>query len=76
MLRRTLGDRLEVGWLGSQNKLTAIVLVARLLPFVSFDLVSYAAGLTALNAWRFALVDRSIQTVPPHPPIAKWRRGR
>ncbi len=55
VVRRFLGDRLEAGWLGSQNKLTAIVLVARLLPFVSFDLVSYAAGLTALKAWRFAL---------------------
>jgi uncharacterized membrane protein YdjX (TVP38/TMEM64 family) len=55
VLRRFLGERLEAGWLGSQNKLTAIVLVARLLPFVSFDLVSYAAGLTALKAWRFAL---------------------
>jgi uncharacterized membrane protein YdjX (TVP38/TMEM64 family) len=32
-----------------------IVFVSRLLPFVSFDLVSYAAGLTSLSAWRFAL---------------------
>jgi uncharacterized membrane protein YdjX (TVP38/TMEM64 family) len=32
-----------------------MVFVSRLLPFVSFDLVSYGAGLTALKAWRFAL---------------------
>ena len=31
-----------------------IVLVTRLLPFLSFDLVSYAAGLTPLSLWRFA----------------------
>ena len=39
----------------SQGGLMAIVLVSRLLPFVSFDVVSYAAGLTPLAAWRFAL---------------------
>lgn len=29
------------------------VLVARLLPFMSFDIVSYAAGLTAMGFWEF-----------------------
>ena len=29
------------------------ILVARLLPFVSFDLVSYGAGLTSLSLWNF-----------------------
>lgn len=29
------------------------VLIARLLPFVSFDIVSYAAGLTSMNFWSF-----------------------
>lgn len=29
------------------------ILVARLLPFVSFDLISYAAGLTSMGFWRF-----------------------
>ena len=33
----------------------AIVFVSRLLPFISFDLVSYAAGLTPLKTWRFAV---------------------
>jgi uncharacterized membrane protein YdjX (TVP38/TMEM64 family) len=41
--------------LGSQNTLMAIVFASRLMPFISFDLVSYAAGLTALSTWRFAL---------------------
>ncbi|NLL87257.1 MAG: TVP38/TMEM64 family protein [Syntrophomonadaceae bacterium] len=29
------------------------VLICRLLPFVSFDIVSYAAGLTAMGFWEF-----------------------
>lgn len=29
------------------------VLIARLLPFVSFDIVSYAAGLTGMGLWEF-----------------------
>ncbi|MGE5627406.1 MAG: TVP38/TMEM64 family protein [Solirubrobacterales bacterium] len=29
------------------------ILIARLLPFISFDIVSYAAGLTSMNFWGF-----------------------
>lgn len=29
------------------------VLIARLLPFISFDIVSYAAGLTSMSFWSF-----------------------
>lgn len=54
-LSRWIGDRFEAGLLGSQNALTATVFGSRLLPFVSFDIVSYAAGLSALHFWRFAL---------------------
>jgi uncharacterized membrane protein YdjX (TVP38/TMEM64 family) len=32
----------------------ATVFLSRLLPFISFDIVSYAAGLTSLTLWRFA----------------------
>jgi uncharacterized membrane protein YdjX (TVP38/TMEM64 family) len=55
VLRRWLGERLVLGWLGSQNALMGLVFASRLLPFVSFDVVSYAAGLTVLSLWRFAL---------------------
>lgn len=55
LLRRLFGEGVELGWLGSQNTLTWLVFVSRLLPFVSFDLLSYGAGLTPLKAWRFAL---------------------
>jgi uncharacterized membrane protein YdjX (TVP38/TMEM64 family) len=54
-LNRWFGDRLSVGLIGSQNALMGIVFISRLLPFISFDLVSYAAGLTLLSFWRFAL---------------------
>ncbi|MBK8909482.1 MAG: TVP38/TMEM64 family protein [Rhodospirillales bacterium] len=55
VLKQWFGDRLSFGFLGSQNLMMAIVFVTRLLPFLSFDLVSYAAGLTCLSPWRFAL---------------------
>jgi uncharacterized membrane protein YdjX (TVP38/TMEM64 family) len=55
LLLRVLGERASLGWLGSQNALTGLVFVSRLLPFVSFDLISYGAGLTPIKPWRFAL---------------------
>ena len=54
-MQRWLGDRISVGWLGSQTALMAIVFATRLMPFLSFDLISYAAGLTLISWWRFAL---------------------
>jgi len=55
ILSRWFGDKITVGLLGSQNALTSIVFISRLLPFISFDIVSYAAGLTEITWWRFAL---------------------
>ena len=54
-MRQWFGDKIDVGWLGSQNALTFTVFISRLLPFVSFDIVSYAAGLSRLHFWRFGL---------------------
>jgi uncharacterized membrane protein YdjX (TVP38/TMEM64 family) len=54
-LQRWLGSRLPEARLGSQGTLMAVVFLSRLLPFISFDVVSYAAGFTTLSAWRFAL---------------------
>jgi uncharacterized membrane protein YdjX (TVP38/TMEM64 family) len=54
-VHRWFGERLSMGWIGSQNKLMGIVFVSRLLPFLSFDIVSYFAGLTVLSFWRFSL---------------------
>jgi len=54
-VHRWFGDRLSIGLIGSQNVLMGIVFVSRLLPFLSFDIVSYGAGLTVLSFWRFAI---------------------
>lgn len=54
VLRRVFGDRVDAGLLGSQTALTATVFASRLMPFVSFDMISYAAGLSRLHAWLFA----------------------
>ena len=56
VVSRWLGDSLgAVRLLGSQGLLMWLVFISRLMPFVSFDLVSYGAGLSALAFWRFAI---------------------
>lgn len=55
LLHSWMGSRLSKGLAGSQNFLMGTVFVSRLLPFISFDIVSYAAGLTTLSFWRFAV---------------------
>jgi len=54
-LRRVFGTRVDVGLFGSQTALTATVFASRLMPFMSFDMISYAAGLSRLHFWRFAV---------------------
>ncbi len=39
----------------SDRLLTKVVFCSRLIPFVSFDLVSYGAGLTQMSAWKFGI---------------------
>lgn len=55
LLNRFIGKQLKLGWLGSQNAMMGMVFVTRLIPFLSFDLVSYGAGLTPIKTWRFTL---------------------
>ncbi len=55
VIARWFGERIDKGFLGSQNALTWLVFLSRLMPFVSFDMISYAAGLSRLAFWRFAL---------------------
>lgn len=54
-IRRMFGDRVDQGLLGSQSALMITVFATRLMPFLSFDMISYAAGLSRLHLWRFAL---------------------
>lgn len=47
-----------LNWLSkdrSQGTLMLIIFASRLVPFISFDAVSYAAGLTPLAFWRFVV---------------------
>ena len=55
VLKKWFGEKLNSGLLSSQRDLTLIVFVSRLLPFVSFDILSYAAGLTRLSFLRFII---------------------
>ena len=54
-VEKHVGRKLGAGFLGSQNTLTFLVFGSRLLPFLSFDMISYAAGLSKLHFWRFAV---------------------
>lgn len=54
LIRRYIGETNKFVRLGSQNSMTLVVFVSRLIPFMSFDLISYGAGLTPLKLWRFA----------------------
>lgn len=57
-VRKWSAIRRPLEWLetrGSQNWLMSVVFASRLLPFISFDAVSYAAGLTPLTFWRFGV---------------------
>ena len=47
-----------LNWLGkdrSQGGLMLVIFASRLVPFISFDAVSYAAGLTPIAFWRFVV---------------------
>lgn len=60
LVGRQLLERVLTGYIQfcvhcSDKLLTRVVLVSRLLPFVSFDIVSYGAGLTAMSLRRFVL---------------------
>lgn len=54
-VEKWLGEKSRYGLLGSQNFLMLTVFGSRLLPFISFDAMSYAAGLSRLRLWRFVV---------------------
>lgn len=58
VIHRWSRTRPILAWLGKERSQTALMLVvfaSRLVPFISFDAVSYAAGLTPLAFWRFLI---------------------
>ena len=54
-VRRKLGDNPVFSAQGSQRFLFVAVMLTRLIPLFSFALISYAAGVTAISLWRYAL---------------------
>jgi len=54
-IQKHLGKRFSFGRWGSQNAMMSMVFLSRLVPFMSFDLVSYGAGLTSITLWRFTI---------------------
>ncbi len=54
-VQRRLGDHPVFSTSGSQRFLFIAVTLTRLIPVFSFALVSYAAGVTAITLWRYAL---------------------
>ncbi|MFY0991189.1 TVP38/TMEM64 family protein [Halomonas sp. C05BenzN] len=57
LLRERYRNNPLFGAQGSQRLLFITVLLTRLIPIFSFALISYAAGVTAIAAWRFALAS-------------------
>ena len=55
LVRRKLGDNPLFGELASQRVLFCGIFITRLVPLFSFALVSYAAGLTVIRTWRYAI---------------------
>lgn len=52
---RLLGRRIHFNWPGAQTHMMGLLFLSRLVPVIPFDIVSYAAGLTTLQTWRFII---------------------
>lgn len=55
LLKKWFGEKLNSGIFKSQKNLTLIVLFSRMVPFISFDIISYLAGLSPISFWRFSM---------------------
>lgn len=69
-----LDQRFPAWKLGDQKRLMWLVMLSRLLPFISFDLVSYAAGVTQLSYGRF-FIATSIGILPASFLLAHFGEG-
>jgi len=54
-IKKLTDDYIPLKFLKSQQALMGLVFVSRLMPFLSFDVISYAAGLSSLVFWRFVV---------------------
>jgi len=55
IIQNKFGERINIRWLTSTKHMMLAVCISRLIPFISFDVVSYAAGLTKLSYLQFAI---------------------
>ena len=54
-MQKRFGSRIKNKYLSSSNHIMFVIFVTRLIPFISFDIISYAAGLTKISYFKFAL---------------------
>ncbi|GAB4345833.1 MAG: hypothetical protein Kow006_03500 [Gammaproteobacteria bacterium] len=55
LIERFLSGHIQFCTACSDQLLTRLVFFSRLIPVISFDVVSYGAGLTKMSLWRFSL---------------------
>lgn len=54
-MQKKFGDQIKYKFFNSGRHIMFVVLVSRLIPFISFDIVSYAAGLTKISYLQFII---------------------
>jgi len=54
-VQKRFGNKEKYKYLSSGKHLMFFVFITRLIPFISFDIISYAAGLTKIGYFQFAL---------------------
>lgn len=54
-MKKRFGNQIKYKFLNSKKHIMFFVFVTRLIPFISFDIVSYAAGLTTISYLQFAI---------------------
>ena len=53
-MQKRFGNKVKYKYLNSDKHLMFFVFITRLIPFISFDIISYAAGLTKIGYFQFA----------------------
>ena len=54
-IQQRFGNKIESSWLNSSRHLMLLIFISRLIPFISFDAISYAAGLTKISYMQFSI---------------------
>jgi len=55
IMQKKFGDAIKYKFFNSSKHLMTVIFISRLIPFISFDIVSYAAGLTKISYLQFAI---------------------